>query len=201
LGGLLRGGEALVGGFAGAGLGGVLLPAIGAVLVVAARMTASVAGSSSRSVRAATVCKVATRSSPAVKTVCSKWAAVCFCAAVYLVDAGVRAMVVLIADQAPAVSVARLINPIISTIGSSGLDGHGGVVAVAQDQITCANALIAGHHHTRSVGIGEVVTEAPVNGVRDLPLVAKDRDSFPFGARIGVGGGGISGQCIECCPG
>jgi hypothetical protein len=82
------------------------------------------------------------------------------------------------ADYAPAVAVAHLVNPITSAVLCAGVDGQGGVVVAAQDEIARADRLLAGYLHAGSVCGREVVMEALVDGVGDLPGVAEDRDVF-----------------------
>jgi hypothetical protein len=54
----------------------------------------------------------------------------------------------------------------------AGFRGQGGVVVAAQDEITGANMLVTGHRHTRSILGREVVVEALVDGVGDIPSIA-----------------------------
>ena len=64
----------------------------------------------------------------------------------------------------------------------------------AEHEITDSDLLIAGHLNTRSIGVGEPVVEALVDGVGDLPGVAQDRDVLAFRTSCDVGVGGLGGH-------
>ena len=97
-------------------------------------------------------------------------------------------------EHPPAVAVADLVDLLASAVVCAGFNGHGGVVVAAQNQIARADLLITSYPHARGVGVGEVVVEAPVDGVGDVPSVAEDRDVFALRVGGDVGGGGVGGH-------
>ena len=60
------------------------------------------------------------------------------------------------------------------------------------DEIPGPDLLISRHLHAGSIGVGEPVVEALVDGISDVPPVAEDRDVFALKAGGDVGVGGIS---------
>ena len=76
----------------------------------------------------------------------------------------------------PAVAVADLVDPIAAPVVAPGLDGQGGVVVAADDDVAGADILIAGDPHGGGVAASVIAAvQALVDGVGDFPRVADDR--------------------------
>ncbi|CPY27243.1 Uncharacterised protein [Mycobacteroides abscessus] len=73
------------------------------------------------------------------------------------------------------------------------MDGDGGVVVAADDDVADPHRLVAGHLRGGSLG-GEGVVEALVEGISDVPGIADEQGVFPGGAVIEVGRQGVGGH-------